>query len=108
MTNLSFWQRSAILIGLLMVGLLALLALDPIPQDPNYHLFADNRSLFGIPHFNNVISNAGFAVVGIVGFLAFAGVAREVRSWEKPAITRRPGSNWRRSPQSGSGRKHRD
>ena len=83
MTNLSFWQRSAILIGLLMVGLLALLALDPIPQDPNYHLFADNRSLFGIPHFNNVISNAGFAVVGIVGFLAFAGVAREVRSWEK-------------------------
>jgi hypothetical protein len=58
MTNLSFWQRIAILIGLLIVGLLALLALDPIPQDPNYHLFADTRSLFGIPHFNNVISNA--------------------------------------------------
>jgi hypothetical protein len=47
MANLSFWQRIAILIGLLIVGLLALLALDPIPQDPNYHLFADTRSLLG-------------------------------------------------------------
>jgi Ceramidase len=76
MTNLSSWQRIAILIGLLIVGLLALLALDPIPQDPNYHLFADTRSLFGIPHFNNVISNAGFAVVGTLGIVAFAGRRR--------------------------------
>jgi hypothetical protein len=67
MTALFFWQRIAILIGLLMVGLLALLALDPIPHDPNYHLFADTRSLFGTPHFNNMISNASFAVVGILG-----------------------------------------
>jgi hypothetical protein len=34
--------------------------------------------------------------------LIAGGIAREVRSWEKPAITRRLGSNWRISPQSGS------
>jgi hypothetical protein len=31
--------------------------------------------------------------------------ARLLRSWEKTAMTRRLGSNWRISPQSGSGRK---
>jgi hypothetical protein len=37
--------------------------------------------------------------------LVAGGVAREVRGWKKPAITRRLGSNWRISLQSGSGRK---
>lgn len=59
--DLSFWQRLSILIGLVVVGLVGLFALDPIPQDPNYHLFADTRSFFSIPHFNDVGSNAGFA-----------------------------------------------
>ena len=76
MIQLSFWRRVAILIGLLAVGLLGLLGLDPIPQDPNYHLFADTRSLLGIPHFANVVSNAGFAVVGILGILAVVGRKR--------------------------------
>ncbi|NIQ90071.1 MAG: hypothetical protein GWN93_13975 [Deltaproteobacteria bacterium] len=57
--DLSFWQRVSILIGLVVVGLIGLLALDPIPQDPNYHLFADTRSFLGIPYFNDVVSNAG-------------------------------------------------
>jgi Ceramidase len=72
MIGLSFWRRVAILIGLLAVGVLGILALDPIPQDPGYHAFADSRSLLGIPHFGNVVSNAGFAVVGILGILALA------------------------------------
>lgn len=56
-----------ILSGLLLVGLVALLFMDPIPQNPDYHLFADTRGLFGIPNFGDVMSNAGFALVGILG-----------------------------------------
>ncbi len=61
---------------MVVVGLLGLLALDPIPQDPNYHLFADTRSFFGIPHFNDVTSNAGFALVGVLGIFTVAGGRR--------------------------------
>jgi len=73
MATRSFWQRIAILIGLLVAGLLVLLALNPIPQDPAYHLFADSRPLFGIPNFANVVSNAGFALVGLLGVMVVAG-----------------------------------
>lgn len=76
MIALSFRRRVAILIGLLVVGLAALLVLDPIPQDPAYHLFADTRAFFGIPNFNDVASNVGFAIVGILGIGAVAGGRR--------------------------------
>jgi len=73
---MTFAQRVLILIGLLIGGLLVLLLLDPIPQDPAYHRFADTRSFFGIPNFYNVVSNAGFAVVGLWGLLVVLGGAR--------------------------------
>jgi hypothetical protein len=47
---------------------LAVLALVPkIPQDQAYHLFADQRTLVGIPNFWNVVSNIPFVVVGALG-----------------------------------------
>ena len=36
-------------------------------QDPAYHLFADRRGLFGIPHFLNIATNIGFLAVGLAG-----------------------------------------
>jgi hypothetical protein len=66
-------QRVSILIGLLVVGFAALFALDPIPQDLAYHQFTDTRTLFGIPNFNDVASNAGFAFVGVLGVMALLG-----------------------------------
>lgn len=45
----------------------ALLSYGSIPQDPDYHRFADNRTIFGIPNFNDVISNAAFIIVGVLG-----------------------------------------
>lgn len=75
-TGLSFGQRVSILIGLLGIGLLGLLALDPIAQDLAYHHFADTRSFLGIPNFNDVTSNAGFAAVGLLGVLAVTGWQR--------------------------------
>lgn len=41
-------------------------ALQPrFGQDPAYHVFADARTLWGIPHAVNVVSNVVFAIVGI-------------------------------------------
>jgi hypothetical protein len=74
--GLTLWQRIAILIGLLVVGLSGLAVLSPIAQNPDYHLFADTRSFLGIPNFNDVTSNAGFAVVGILGGLLVVGRTR--------------------------------
>jgi ceramidase len=50
---------------------LAGLLLPPIPQDQSYHQFADQRSVFGIPNFWNVISNLPFLAVGAAGLRRF-------------------------------------
>ncbi len=39
----------------------------PIPQDPSYHEFADQRAVFGVPNFWNVITNVPFVIVGMIG-----------------------------------------
>jgi hypothetical protein len=57
------------LFGLAAVSLLGLLLLPPVPQPQDYHQFADQKTLFGIPHFWNVISNLPFILVGAVGML---------------------------------------
>ena len=53
---------------------LALLMLrhGPIAQLAHYHEFADQTSLFGIPHFADVISNLGFALAALWGWRVLA------------------------------------
>lgn len=41
--------------------------LDPIPQDPSYHDFADQREILGVAHFWNVVTNLPFLFVGALG-----------------------------------------
>src|SRR5204863_1270872 len=55
-------------------------------QDPAYHNFADHRSILGVLHGLNVLSNIPFLVIGAVG-LAFLG----------SAAARRPGGPFLRS-----------
>jgi hypothetical protein len=43
--------------------------LPPIPQPLSYHQFADQRSWLGIPNFGDVVSNLGFALVGVCGLV---------------------------------------
>ena len=74
----SYERRVAILLVLLLVGLGAVLILDPIPQDPDYHLFADKRGLFGIPNFADVVSSTGFAIVGVLGIAAVTGTSQRL------------------------------
>lgn len=45
----------------------AMFFIEPIPQDPSYHAFADTRSLLGVPNFWNVMSNIPFLLVGGAG-----------------------------------------
>ena len=74
--DLSVGQRIALLLGLLMVVIFVIGMLDPVPQDLEYHLFADNRVFLGVPNFNDVVSNVGFALVGALGLFALAGQGR--------------------------------
>src|SRR5258708_23386311 len=53
--------------GLLAASLGGLVLLPPIPQDQSYHQFADQRTIFGIPNFWNVVSNLPFLVAGAAG-----------------------------------------
>jgi hypothetical protein len=74
--NLSFRQRIGLLVALLALGVVGISFLEPIPQDSTYHLFADRRAFSGIPNVNDVVSNAGFALAGLLGLLAVSGVHR--------------------------------
>ncbi len=55
--------------GLLMV---AMAFAGPIMQPAGYHDFADQRAMFGIPNFLDVMSNLGFLLVGVWGLLRMA------------------------------------
>lgn len=61
-------RRLGSIVLALTLGLAAVVLFLPrIPQDPAYHRFADQRTLLGVPNFVNVVSNAGFALVGALG-----------------------------------------
>ena len=61
--------RTALLVATGTALVIAALFADPFPQDPAYHLFADDRRMLGIPNFMNVFSNLGFLAVGIYAFV---------------------------------------
>jgi hypothetical protein len=73
MAEISFNHRLLILLGSFAVALAGLALIDPIAQDPAYHVFADRRWFGGIPNFGDVASNFGFAIVGIWGIWTVAG-----------------------------------
>lgn len=56
-----------ILLLLAIGGGVALYMRPPIPQDPSYHHFADQRTLWRVPHALNVLSNFAFVIVGWLG-----------------------------------------
>ena len=68
---------------LLIVGTLVATAvvfgLPHIPQSTAYHHFCDERKLWGIPNFANVISNFVFFFTGIAGFLSMCRTAATTR-----------------------------
>ena len=66
-------RRLLIIWGVTVVAAAAVFAVPPIPQDPGYHTFADRRAILGLPNFFDVVSNAPFLLVGVLGFILLAG-----------------------------------
>ncbi|WP_050631872.1 hypothetical protein [Bradyrhizobium viridifuturi] len=63
------WMKAAPAIAT--IGIIAAFALHGrIAQPAHYNDFADHSALLGIPHAGDVLSNAGFALVAIWGWLA--------------------------------------
>ncbi len=60
-------KRDSFIVLLVILSFASLFFITPIPQDLNYHNFADNRALFGINNFLDVFSNLPFLLVGIIG-----------------------------------------
>ena len=82
MTELLFlpWRHltraEQISVGALLLIFVVWAMLPAIPQDPDYHLFADQRHWLGIPHAANVLSNAAFVLAGLYGIARLAARAR--------------------------------
>jgi Ceramidase len=68
---IKFSPPVVVLLGLASASLAGLLLLPPIPQDQSYHQFADQRAIFGVPNFWNVVSNLPFLAVGAAGLWRF-------------------------------------
>lgn len=64
-------HRVIILLVFTIASLAGLLLLPPIYQPQGYHAFADQRALFGTPHFWNVVSNLPFIAIGAWGAWQF-------------------------------------
>lgn len=59
------------LLALLTVAVAATVILLPaVAQPPDYHRFADDRAWLGVPNFLNVVSNAPFFLVAVLGLRA--------------------------------------
>ncbi len=56
-----------ILLALAFASPILFFVIPPIAQPQWYHAFADKRTLLGLPHFWNVISNLPFLLVGLWG-----------------------------------------
>ena len=69
----AFRLRVVLIAGLAGLAAAVLFARPPIHQQLEYHLFADQRTLLGIPHCLNVLSNVPFVLIGVAGmwFVAF-------------------------------------
>lgn len=60
-------MKTAMTLGAVLLLAIGLVAVGPIVQDPGYHAFADQRTLFGVPNFWNVVTNLPFVMVALYG-----------------------------------------
>lgn len=64
---MSYKSKIGLVILIAMIGIISVIAVKPIPQDPTFHSFADKRCLASIPNFWNVVSNIPFLIIGLMG-----------------------------------------
>lgn len=65
-------KRASVIFAALIIipPVILFLFTNTIPQWPEYHHFADTRTIWRIPNFFNVVSNAGFILVSVLGFFS--------------------------------------
>ncbi len=68
---LRYRVRIGIILAIVIVVAIVAVFVPPIPQDPNYHNFADERVLLGIRNFGDVMSNVPFFLVGALSIAFF-------------------------------------
>jgi hypothetical protein len=68
------------IVAVAIAAVLGAFALDPVPQDPAYHAFADARKLAGVANAWNVLTNLPFLAVGAWGFAVLRLVPDELRA----------------------------
>lgn len=68
--------KIGIIFFIAITGIILTFSFPPLPQDQEYLRFADNRSLWGIQNFGDIVSNIPFSLVGILGLLTLK------RSWK--------------------------
>jgi uncharacterized membrane protein YeaQ/YmgE (transglycosylase-associated protein family) len=62
------WREAVLALTLATVAFVAA-GLPPLPQPEAYHAFAETRTVLGIPHFGDVVSNLAFVLVGVLGLV---------------------------------------
>lgn len=65
-------NRLKIMLAIIAAAIIAIFNIDPIAQDPAYHNFADQRRIFGIANFFNVLSNLPLIIIGAMGIRLIA------------------------------------
>lgn len=65
--------HTSIILGIVSLAVVAAFLVPPIPQDVDYHIFADQRDAYGIPNAFDVLSNVPFIIVGLLGLKLLAG-----------------------------------
>jgi hypothetical protein len=73
-SDLTKADRACLVALLLVLGTWMLL--PAIAQDPAYHRFADQRQWLSVPHAADVLTNIGFALVGLAGLARLASSQR--------------------------------
>jgi hypothetical protein len=58
-----------ILIGVILIAIVGSIVIGPVAQNPDYHVFSDQRTILSVPNFWNVVTNFPFVVVGIMGMI---------------------------------------
>ncbi len=80
--------RVGLIAGLPVVAMVFLLLYGPMAQNevlPDYHNFADQRTLWGVPNFWNVVSNLPFLLAAIWGLRSVGSRTAFVEKWERTA-----------------------
>jgi predicted membrane channel-forming protein YqfA (hemolysin III family) len=79
--------RWGIICGVCAAAFVVTALLPPIPQPQFYHHFADQRTIFGIAHGMDVLSNLAFLVSGLLGLVFVAKFGRALDSGTRWAFS---------------------